>query len=77
MTTPIKPGTAQRMGLRKPQDRPCLVQLRMPPLTAGELEQLAISFRAAAEKQYRITVLQDGLERSPDRRWPWGKRRGA
>lgn len=48
---PIKPGTARRMGIRRPPDVPAaLIRLSFPPLPTWQQDALRAAFRADARK---------------------------
>lgn len=60
MTPPIKPGTARRLGLRKPEPRPQAI-LKFPKApTEEEVQAIAERFREAAGRP--VHVLHDDPE---------------
>lgn len=48
--TPIKPGTARRLGLRTPGPRPSLIRFHFPVISEQEAEKFADAFRESRRR---------------------------
>lgn len=73
MNTPIRPGTARRLGIRPPHPRGLIeIAVEMPD---AELDAFAERFRgvATAGPMRTIVLTLDNRKRPPRRRW-WQRR---